>query len=46
MKVQIREVGLRDGLQIVKTFMPTDAKLAWIEAEYRAGVSEIGRAHV
>jgi hydroxymethylglutaryl-CoA lyase len=41
MKVQIREVGLRDGLQIVKTFMPTDAKLAWIEAEYRAGVSEI-----
>ena len=33
-KVTIREVGLRDGLQIVKGFMPTDTKLAWIAAEH------------
>lgn len=39
--VIVREVGLRDGLQIHPTFMPTDRKLAWIEAEAAAGVSEI-----
>lgn len=39
--VIVREVGLRDGLQIHQTFMPTDRKLAWIEAEAAAGVSEI-----
>lgn len=39
--VIVREVGLRDGLQIHPTFMPTDAKIAWIEAEAAAGVSEI-----
>jgi hydroxymethylglutaryl-CoA lyase len=40
-KIQIREVGLRDGLQIVKTVMPIDAKLDWIKTEYEAGVTEI-----
>ena len=55
--VVVREVGLRDGLQIHPTFMPTERKLAWIAAEAKAGVSEIevtsyvpakeiGRAHV
>lgn len=39
--VVVREVGLRDGLQIHPTFMPTERKLAWIAAEARAGVSEI-----
>jgi hydroxymethylglutaryl-CoA lyase len=39
--VTVREVGLRDGLQIHPTFMPTDKKLAWIRAEFEAGVSEI-----
>ena len=39
--VVVREVGLRDGLQIHPVFMPTDSKLAWIEAEAAAGVSEI-----
>ena len=39
--VIVREVGLRDGLQIHPTFMPTDSKIAWIEAEAAAGVSEI-----
>lgn len=39
--VIVREVGLRDGLQIHPVFMPTERKLAWIEAEAAAGVSEI-----
>ena len=39
--VIVREVGLRDGLQIHPTFMPTDRKIAWIEAEAAAGVAEI-----
>ena len=39
--VVVREVGLRDGLQIHPTFMPTEAKIAWIEAEAAAGVGEI-----
>jgi len=37
----VREVGLRDGLQIHPTFMPTASKLAWIKSEALAGVSEI-----
>jgi hydroxymethylglutaryl-CoA lyase len=39
--VIVREVGLRDGLQIHPTFMPTESKIAWIEAEAAAGVREI-----
>jgi hydroxymethylglutaryl-CoA lyase len=39
--VIVREVGLRDGLQIHPTFMPTDRKIAWIEAEAAAGIAEI-----
>ena len=39
--VIVREVGLRDGLQIHPTFMPTERKLAWIRAEAAAGVPEI-----
>jgi hydroxymethylglutaryl-CoA lyase len=39
--VVVREVGLRDGLQIHPTFMPTERKLAWIAAEAAAGVPEI-----
>jgi len=39
--VTVREVGLRDGLQIHATFMPTQRKLAWIAAEAAAGVPEI-----
>jgi hydroxymethylglutaryl-CoA lyase len=39
--VIVREVGLRDGLQIHPTFMPTERKIAWIEAEAAAGVAEI-----
>ena len=40
-KISVSEVGLRDGLQIHPTFMPTDDKLAWIAAEASAGVREI-----
>ncbi|MDX2103878.1 MAG: hydroxymethylglutaryl-CoA lyase [Alphaproteobacteria bacterium] len=39
--VDICEVGPRDGLQIIHTFMPTAAKSAWIAAEAAAGVREI-----
>jgi hydroxymethylglutaryl-CoA lyase len=40
-KITLREVGLRDGLQIHPSFMPTTDKLAWIAAEAAAGMSEI-----
>src|ERR1700761_8318066 len=39
--VSICEVGPRDGLQIAKTRMTTDAKVAWIAAIAAAGVKEI-----
>jgi hydroxymethylglutaryl-CoA lyase len=37
-RVSLREVGLRDGLQLVKTFPSTPAKQRWIRDEYAAGV--------
>ena len=37
-RVSLREVGLRDGLQLVKTFPSTAAKQRWIREEYAAGV--------
>ena len=39
--IEISEVGPRDGLQSIKTIMPTEAKKAWIAAEAAAGVPEI-----
>jgi len=39
--VEVREVGLRDGIQGIKTFFPTEAKKAWLAAEAAAGVPEI-----
>jgi len=39
--VNICEVGPRDGLQIAKTRMATDAKIHWIAAMAAAGVREI-----
>ncbi len=39
--ILISEVGPRDGLQSISAIMPLEAKKAWIEAEYRAGVREI-----
>src|ERR1700674_1465006 len=40
-KVQIREVGMRDGLQSIADILPTETKLAWLDAEHAAGVREI-----
>lgn len=37
-RVSLREVGLRDGLQLVKRFPSTAAKQRWIREEYAAGV--------
>jgi hydroxymethylglutaryl-CoA lyase len=37
-KVSLREVGLRDGLQLVKRFPSTVAKQRWVREEYGAGV--------
>jgi hydroxymethylglutaryl-CoA lyase len=39
--ISVREVGLRDGLQILSKVVPTEHKLAWIEAAYLAGQREI-----
>jgi hydroxymethylglutaryl-CoA lyase len=37
-KVTIVEVGLRDGLQILPQVMPTEGKIAWLDAERASGV--------
>lgn len=37
----VREVGLRDGLQNISRFIPTEVKIAWIDAEHGAGIREI-----
>ena len=37
----MREVGPRDGLQMAKTIMPTEAKRDWIAALVAAGINEI-----
>jgi hydroxymethylglutaryl-CoA lyase len=39
--VTVRDVGPRDGLQLVKTVLPTETKLAWIRADAAAGIPEI-----
>src|ERR1700746_1203905 len=40
-RAYVREVGLRDGLQSIAKIMPTEQKIAWLDAEYHAGVREI-----
>ena len=39
--ILISEVGPRDGLQSIKTTMPTKNKLSWIDGLYSAGITEI-----
>ena len=39
--IVVREVWLRDGLQSLRTIVPTSAKLRWCEEEAAAGVPEI-----
>lgn len=43
-RVTLREVGLRDGLQLVRTWPDTNAKKEWLKREHEAGVHhfEIG----
>lgn len=40
-RILVSEVGPRDGLQSIRTIMPTEAKKRWIRAEAEAGVQEI-----
>ena len=40
-RVVVREVGLRDGLQSIRTVLPTERKKAWIRAAHGAGQREI-----
>lgn len=39
--VRVCEVGLRDGLQALSHFFPTEEKIAWLRAEFEAGMTEI-----
>ena len=39
--IQLREVGLRDGLQAIARTLPTEHKLEWIRAAHAAGQREI-----
>ena len=40
-KVVIREVGLRDGLQLITTQLSTEQKLIWVEKQIKAGFREM-----
>src|SRR6202011_582629 len=40
-RAYVREVGLRDGLQSLAEIMPTEQKIAWLDAEHAVGVREI-----
>jgi hydroxymethylglutaryl-CoA lyase len=40
-RVILREVGLRDGLQLIKSRLDTAIKLAWIRAQADVGFTEI-----
>ncbi|WP_024585659.1 hydroxymethylglutaryl-CoA lyase [Aliihoeflea sp. 2WW] len=40
-RAYVREVGLRDGLQMVKTVLSSDRKLEWCCGALDAGISEI-----
>lgn len=37
-RVDVTEVGMRDGLQSIDRIMTTEAKLRWIDAAYEAGL--------
>jgi hydroxymethylglutaryl-CoA lyase len=39
--ISVREVGLRDGLQSIARTLPTEDKVAWLQAAYAAGLREI-----
>ena len=37
-RITVVEVGLRDGLQMLPQTISTEGKLAWLKAEYAAGL--------
>ena len=39
--VLIREVGLRDGLQLVKSILPTEKKIKWLNTQSLLNFKEI-----
>jgi hydroxymethylglutaryl-CoA lyase len=39
-QVEVVEVGLRDGLQMLDRVLPTQHKIAWIDAEHACGVRQ------
>ncbi len=39
--VSVREVGLRDGLQMVKSQISTETKIVWCQKQAAAGFAEI-----
>ena len=39
--VIVREVGLRDGLQLIESQLDTETKIAWVRNQARAGFKEI-----
>jgi len=40
-RVELREVGLRDGLQLVRTILTTEQKLEWCRRAAQAGIRDI-----
>ena len=40
-QADVREVGLRDGLQLVEQILPTDTKVEWARLQAEAGFREI-----
>lgn len=40
-RAQVREVGPRDGIQMVKTVLSTERKLAWCRGARDAGIDEV-----
>ena len=44
-RVVLREVGLRDGLQLVKKFPSTSAKQRWVRDEYAAVKSRLASTY-
>lgn len=40
-RILVSEVGLRDGLQSIRSIMATEAKMEWIRAEAAAGIREL-----
>ena len=40
-RATVREVGLRDGLQLVRQFVPTEIKLDWCRQQAACGFAEI-----